>query len=102
MSFLAEHLFPMGDWRWGITAVLFFVSAGIAWAWPWPWRKKDPLGPEIRLNEHSTYREIGDGWREVTTIRKTPPVRISGVGETSVGGSATLTVTRKGEETDDG
>ena len=34
VSFLTENLFPVGDWRWGITAALFFMVAGIAWAWP--------------------------------------------------------------------
>ena len=34
VSFFTENLFPLGDWRWGITAVLFFSAAAVVWLWP--------------------------------------------------------------------
>ncbi|MCY3702889.1 MAG: hypothetical protein OXG16_09435 [Rhodospirillales bacterium] len=50
------------------------------------------LGPEIRINDTTTYREQRDGSRIVTQVTHVPPVRISGIGTTPVGARATLTV----------
>ena len=34
MSFFTENLFPVGDWRWAVTAALFFGVALAATLWP--------------------------------------------------------------------
>ncbi len=49
-------------------------------------KKKSALGPEIRLNDTTTYREQPDGSRVVTQTTLAKPVRVSGVGVT--GGAA--------------
>ena len=81
-------------WIWGI---VFLVALAILLGMYWQdWRRgsfrrkeTDALGPEIRLNDTTTYREQPDGSRIVTQTTLAKAVRIEGtVGETKVGGRA--------------
>ncbi len=87
----AELMWPNEPpWMW------WSIAGGIVVLWivvEWFHRRRK-RGPEIRLNDTTTYREQKDGSRIVTQTTLAKPVRISGIGTTEGGGSATLTVTK--------
>ena len=59
-------------------------------------RRKNALGPEIRIDNTTTYREQPDGSRVVTKTTLAKPVRLAVDFEAAAGGSAEIKV-----ETDD-
>ncbi len=94
ISYAMEPLFPMGDWRWLVLAAIAFGVAGVAYFLQRRRERRSRLGPEIRLNDTTTYREQPDGSRVVTQTTLARPVSIKGIGATSVEGASTAKVTR--------
>ena len=83
-------------WIWA--GVTFVGVLGLVFSFWWDRKqKKNRLGPEIRLNDTTTYREQPDGSRVVTQTTLAKPVRISGIGETNVGGSVQITTKRESD-----
>lgn len=81
-------------WGGAAVVVVLWVAVEVFLSRRWKARRlKAKLASQakvVRLTEHSTSRPIGDGWNEVTTTRKVPPVRIAGIGTVEGGGSASL------------